>query len=86
MKMDDLKLPIPLTNQRLLAMKVGDTFESEGLFQGVSPEPVVWHLSTMIRQKKKDEGEYVFMLTYFGVKIGEVCVWGSNKTIRVEAL
>jgi len=82
--MADIKLPEQLTPERLLSMKVEDIFESEGLFQGMTQEPVVWSMVSL--RRGADQDEYMFHLSYFGVRIGEVVVWSDSKTVRVEAM
>jgi hypothetical protein len=83
MKMDDLKLPAKLTRSSLKAMPLGGTVESEGLFQGVSAEPVVWELVSTHAFGK----EYTFDLTYFGVKISQIHIWvNKDGSIRMEEM
>jgi hypothetical protein len=80
--MTDLTLPAPLTKEKLLSMKLEDTVQSEGIFLGLSSEPVEWRLMRI-----NNNVEFLFKLYYFGASIGEVCVWNDGEgELRVEAL
>jgi hypothetical protein len=59
----------PLTKEHLLVLQKGYSFPTEGLFQGLSKEPLVWTLV----DGNIDQGEYVFEVSYYGVKVCEYC-------------
>lgn len=69
--------------QALRAMKSGAVIETEGLFQGVTPEPCVW----IWAGGNKEAGEFVFHVFYFGIKIAEYrALIVDEKTVELEAL
>lgn len=56
--------PLILSAEHLSSLAVGDTFESEGIFQGVTDEPVTWKLV------KKDKECYLLEASYMGIFLG----------------
>jgi hypothetical protein len=57
-----------LSKEHLATLKDSDTFETEGVFQGLSDAKVKWFLSNILKEKK--EVAYVFEVSYMGIHMG----------------
>lgn len=54
----------------LKTLKQGDTFTTEGFFQGVSSAPCIWTVESM----GKGNGAYTLKVSYLGVDVGRFFV------------
>jgi hypothetical protein len=52
------------TAELLRSLKVGDTFNTEGFFQGVSPLPCEWKVASI------RDNQYTLVLSYAGIQAG----------------
>jgi hypothetical protein len=66
----------------LKSLKVGDTFNTEGFFQGIVPAPCVWTVESM----GKDNGAYTLRATYFGVAVGKFFVSLKKNKYQIEEM
>ena len=65
----------------LRSFKVGDTFITEGFFQGVSPLPCEWKVVS-----SKDNGTYTLLVTYGGIAVGKFFVSVKKDKYRLEEI
>lgn len=70
----------PFTPAYLATLKDGDSFETEGIFQGVSKANTVWTLNL------SDVGQYVFTVTYMGVFIAEYLADIKGENVVLEQI
>lgn len=74
-----IELPEEFTKEFLLALKEGDTLETEGVFQGVDKtEPLCWKLTRVVPGKL-----YEFTTTYYGVFFGKFLASIRSKKVKL---
>lgn len=82
--MDNPKVNV-LNAEWLKTRKEGDTFEIEGLFQGVTKEPIVYKVEKVKIFNKSSE--YTFIASYLGVKLSEsVVTIKKDGTLKIQGV
>lgn len=72
--------PEKLTPAFLATLKLGATFDTEGVLQGVSKEPLVWRLIRVTPGRL-----YEFSTTYYGVFFGKFLVSVRGTDVNMVA-
>jgi hypothetical protein len=71
-----------LSVKLLKTLKKGDSFTSEGFFQGISSTPCVWTVDSV----GKDNGAYVLMVSYLGIAVGKFFVRVKKDKYHLEEM
>jgi len=60
------------TKEHLSRLKSGDTFSTEGIFQGVDQKRIKWELMKVrpLGSGQRSPPVYTFIATYFGIRLG----------------
>lgn len=66
----------------LASLTVNSTFQTEGLLQGVTQEPLVWRF----KSSSAHAGQYLFEVSYFGIVLGDFAVFVEGVKVSVEEM
>ena len=69
-----------VTKDALVALRLGDVLELPGPFIGLGADPMLWRLVSRLGNSK-----FTFEVTCFGVGAGEVSLYPSSTTGRIES-